>query len=339
MLNLNILNILNILNVLNIVENTTLLYFTLPLEIITSMFSEMFSHMNVCVSDDRKMAKFTEVADMYSSSGFTVPDVIRMNQGSDLSTLIESASIKILLNSMVDPDGVSEVSYPFVEDNGCVPMFHPMLNEHIGEGTYGHVYSMSRSRYSSDTVAVKFQSHSVGQKGWDAWVPGPSQMDIPMNPFEKEVAIQLHVGSFLLAPAVFNAWVAKYKTVWGDGKQDVFIMERMDKTIRDKTVQEKSFIAGVMDTIRSMHDLKVFHGDMHSGNIMVDSSSKPFMIDFGKSKVMPADVEGIKWCKLHDLMNLYQTLPNKAVLKGLVREEARSIQSNFYVLNTKFDFE
>lgn len=62
--------------------------------------------------------------------------------------------------------------------------------------------------YSMESVygplAIKFQMHAEGMKGWASWVPGPSYMDIPMNPFAQEVALQLHLSSNGIEPVVYN---------------------------------------------------------------------------------------------------------------------------------------
>lgn len=40
-------------------------------------------------------------------------------------------------------------------------------------------------------------------------------------------------------------------------------------------MDDRGFSLGVLDLIDGMNSLDVFHGDMHSANIMVDSDSKP----------------------------------------------------------------
>ncbi|CAM9531496.1 unnamed protein product [Pylaiella littoralis] len=65
-------------------------------------------------------------------------------------------------------------------------------------------------------------------------------------------------------------------------------MDRLKETLFEKTSRERDYTLGVMDVIDKMHINNVFHGDMHSGNIMIDGDNNPLMIDFGKSKTMPS---------------------------------------------------
>ena len=283
-----------------------------------------------------KLNGFTEICDHYTENGFNCPYVIKKSIGQELSSLGYCVSKMEPIPSIVDQCGeLNEVNYPLIL--GC---YYPKINSHIGEGTYGHVYSIQSTVENNETVAVKFQNHSTGTKGWDSWKPGSSYMDIPMNPFKDEIYLQAKLSSKGLAPVIFNAWEEEYNTVWGNGNQDVLIMKRLHETISQVTVKDPTFgIHGdVIRLIDEMHMSGVFHGDLHAGNIMIDSDGKPFIIDLGKSKSIPDGTFDREWCIMHDLMNLYQTLPNKSGLKRIIKDKAKSIDKNFRVLETCFDF-
>ena len=81
-----------------------------------------------------------------------------------------------------------------------------------------------------------------------------------------------------------------------------------------------------------------FHGDLHSQNIMIDSRDLPIIIDFGKTKEIPKDEDERKWCILHDLQNLHNTLPIKCKLKKIVLKYAKRICKELRVKDTTFEF-
>ena len=110
------------------------------------------------------------------------------------------------------------VPFPFLGTR-----FRPNLIKHIGEGTYGHVYSIGLD----EDYAAKFQLHSDGS-GFD-FIPGNGTMDIVMNSFEKEVQFQIKASLNGISPVVYNDWTEEYTTIWGKGEQ--FILAEIQRQI------------------------------------------------------------------------------------------------------------
>ena len=110
----------------------------------------------------------------------------------------------------------------------------------------------------------------------------------------------------------------------------------MSETLRSFILKDRSFSEGVLYLVQKMHNAGVFHGDMHSENIMVDEDGNPWMIDFGKSKMMPESAEDRKWCIVHDLVLLHNTLPNRSVLKVEIADRIRSLAPDLTVFGYAF---
>jgi len=218
------------------------------------------------------------------------------------------------------------VPFPFLGTR-----FRPNLIKHIGEGTYGHVYSLGQN----EDYAAKFQLHSDGS-GFD-FIPGNGTMDIVMNSFEKEVQFQIKASLNGISPVVYNDWTEEYNTIWGKGEHDVLIMDKLHETIIDVCRKDLTYNdVNLLHVIDNMHSINIFHGDLHSANIMRKSTGEPMIIDFGKSKTMPEGDEERKWCILHDLLNLFSTLPNKSSLKMSIKERASRLGTR--ALGMDFDF-
>ena len=286
------------------------------------------SSLGFCSVDNHNMDNFTIVKDMYTTSKLIPPRKLSF-EGGDLSTLVDIGESKRLY-SLVEED---LVPYPLMGET-----FLPRLDEHIGEGTHGHIYSL---KGNNGVNAVKFQLHSYGSGV--KFAPGNGTMDIPMNSFENEVSFQIYASANMISPIVYNAWFGKYSTIWGEEDHDVLIMDRLDKTIVDFVREDLSYVGGsrkVIDMIDEMHSMGIFHGDLHSGNIMTDFEGEPWVIDFGKSKVMPGSREARTWAILHDLQNLFLTVPKKSTLKKLIQEKAYVVAGSKQTraLGMDFDF-
>lgn len=298
---------------------------------ILSQLFQKISNMAVCKVDESDgMNKFTKCIDMYSKASLELPEKVSNSIGDSFSTLVNYEELSDLI-----PLQDEEVApYP-LKDTKCVPRIYPCINHHLGEGTYGHVYSMLANT-DDKYVAVKFQQHVDKDKG--VFKAGPGSMDIPMNSFENEVALQLSTSSVGLSPVVYNSWVCEYQSIWGNGLQDVLVMDNIYETLYDKCKNDYEYHVGVVEIIKELHIYGVFHGDLHSRNIMVEKDGKPVIIDFGKSKSMPGSIEEVYWCILHDLQNLFNTLPSKSILRNLVIEYARDISPDLVALDTVFEF-
>lgn len=299
---------------------------------IMSVLEKVKGKMACDVPDD-SMENFTKVNDFYESSGFVTPHNVAESVGGGFSSLVRRDEMDSMIDTMLPEDGESG-EYPLLGTN-CVPKIMPDIHEHIGEGTTGHVYSMLTRR---GPMAVKFQKHS-SEYGKTPFVPGNASMDVPMNEFALEVAIQLRMSCVGTSPNVFNAWISPYSTTWGGSEQDVLVMDRLHETLFVKTNREPSYTNGVFELVAKMHDHNVFHGDLHSGNLMVGEDHKPWIIDFGKSKSMPRRQEERRWCIVHDYFNLHNSLLRRSELKLLLRGKILELAHDRTVLGTTFDLD
>ena len=285
--------------------------------------------MTSCGGAEDDMKNFTEAVNMYDPAGFDTPPDVTGRLIADFSSLVHKAETSTAIGTIMT-DVEEEGRYPLLGTKSESRLM-PSINEHIGEGTTGHVYSIA-TRFGP--MAVKFQEHSSGSG--QAFVPGNGSMNVPMNEFALEVKFQLHMSSIGISPNVYNAWTGAYSTTWGDGQQDVLVMDRLKETLFQKTSRERDYTGGVMELVSKMHDNNVFHGDMHSGNIMVDGS-KPWMIDFGKSKPMPATDEGKRWAMVHDYVLLYTSLLRRSELKPIIKNKILELAPAKTVMGTAFD--
>lgn len=277
-----------------------------------------------------QMYKFTQCVNTYDLSGYETPSVLFDKIGDDFSSLVYKHEDDVTIDTIVYDD-MSRGMYPLLGNN-CLSRKMPNIHEHIGEGTTGHVYSMVGKH---GPVAVKFQEHSSGSPC--SFTPGNGNMNVMMNEFKLEVDFQLHMSSLGISPCVYNSWTSNYSCIWGSGNQDVLIMDRLKETIFEKTSREKEYTNGVMELISKMHDNNVFHGDMHSGNIMVDWKNVPLMIDFGRSKKMPQGDQERTWCMMHDYVLLYTTISRKSDLKPILKNKILELAPDRTILGTTFD--
>lgn len=114
-------------------------------------------------------------------------------------------------------------------------------------------------------------------------------------------------------------------------------MDRLDEILFEKTNRERSYTIGVMELINKMHNNNVFHGDLHSGNIMIGEEDKPWVIDFGKSKSMPSGTEERRWCMVHDYFLLYNSLRRRSELKPILKSKILDLAPDRTVLGATFD--
>ena len=284
-----------------------------------------FDEFDNCTPNEKKLSNFTRVKDWYTPSSNFVPSIIHELKNTQISRLEFDTGNKIIIDSLI----YEETEYPILSEK-----FYPQIDSHIGEGLNANVYSMNTSNKS---VAVKIQKHSTGKIGWDQWLAGYS-MDIPMNPFAQEVYLHLYASSGNLAPIVFNSWHANYKTTCHTGLHDIIVMEKMDMTLGDYVLENINFTKGVVDVIKNLHIIGIFHGDLTSENIMINSKNEPIIIDFSRSKPMPISPNGSKWCMIHDFMTLYKSLHENSLLREVIKGEARKLSYNFTILGKTFDF-
>lgn len=83
------------------------------------------------------------------------------------------------------------------------------------------------------------------------------------------------------------------------GYQTPFMkMEKLEMTLeeyREEFGLDKEMKEKIVDKVRRLHQLGIFHGDLHDENIMI-SNEEPFLIDFGESvRIQDIDSDYIKY--------------------------------------------
>lgn len=297
-----------------------------------------------CSSLDPCMLQFTVVADLYTVAGLPLPRLVCPD--TLLCNLVRSSDYKLHVKACAQvSSSETETVHPLYSSNesDCVPPFIPHLSGCIGVGTYSKVFSMvcidkvdmAKPCIDKTEVAAKLQVHATEHDEPE------DMMEIPMNDFEDEVAIQLYLSTFGIAPIVYNAWTCSFRSSLSHQKDvlhDIVIMTILDRTLED-TVLFNPLFTGVVEMVAQMHAANVFHGDLHTHNIMVDTEGNPFVIDFGRSKVMRGMSQDEKdWCRLHDLNNLYNTLPKESQLRHEVIKAASLISPTFTARGIPFKF-
>lgn len=78
-------------------------------------------------------------------------------------------------------------------------------------------------------------------------------------------------------------------------EQEYLIMERIiGNTIAEisatpsklpENFDPKAFMQELRDMVEKMHNAEVYHRDLHTGNVMIDESGRPVIIDFGTAYV------------------------------------------------------
>jgi serine/threonine protein kinase len=148
-----------------------------------------------------------------------------------------------------------------------------ITNKRVGKGGQGTVYvaccNETEKKSSEDCTHLvkKIKITSARQ----------------LEKFKTEVVLQSLAAYYGFAPKIFKCWIE------GDGKNKTgfFIMEKMDRSLSDvlnecKYDEEKTnqVFKKVDALIRKLHDISIFHGDIHLDNVMVHNG-KYKIIDFG----------------------------------------------------------
>jgi tRNA A-37 threonylcarbamoyl transferase component Bud32 len=108
---------------------------------------------------------------------------------------------------------------------------------------------------------------------------------------KKEINIQNECAKHNLCKAVEDWWKC-------NDNKTAFVMPMLDRTLKEKlsaigSINEESgnLIKDALSLIWRLHQIDIIHFDLNSGNIMMDSDGKLFLIDFGESKFIPNNNE------------------------------------------------
>jgi hypothetical protein len=262
---------------------------------------------------------------------------------------IEDTSLKEMFHPFVNKDSevIDITTFKFTQligfanpepYNPLVPEFIPSIKALEDVGTYGSIYSaciVSTNNYirgddmfDKCPYAVKIQTgFNFIDKEWNF-----KDLDIPENSFFTEVKYQIAASSHKISPRIYNAWECDIESIHSKFKlqeHSFLVMHRYYKTLQDSKIKKEDEDK-ILETIRTLHnEVNIFHGDLHSRNIMQSKDKRWAIIDFGKSKNMFIEKNHINYLKqlIFDYYLLYQTLGNKHAmfLKARILQEITDI--------------
>jgi len=164
------------------------------------------------------------------------------------------------------------------------------LDEKIGGGRYSAVYSV----VENPNLVIKYQSNCNRQ-----FLPHPSLMDFWGLSAARAAGIQGVPRVYAVSPAVrtprgrtpksdFSLPNSMWHLCAGFTVRYV-VMERLDTSLsaihaRGPVHADQAISYGlqIMETLKKLHLAGIFHGDIHAGNIMVDSSNIVKIVDFDR---------------------------------------------------------
>lgn len=246
------------------------------------------------------------------------------------------------------------LKYPFPEkyfDSNKFPESHnifgdssyPVIEKYIGHGTYGRIYQCKLYfRYSliQKSVALKLQLFKEAENK----IFNFKDLDIPHNSFEEEIKLQKIASENNLAPKVFSTVECNIASCWSDNKvrkHSFATMVQLDRTLYFYLYHSKKdniqMVRQLIFLVDSLHSIDIFHGDLHTQNIMLDSNENPFFIDFGKSKNMSdMNLDQRLWCKLHDFAILSNNCPRNSLIQQELKKECQRLVPNVNDRNNQF---
>jgi serine/threonine protein kinase len=71
---------------------------------------------------------------------------------------------------------------------------------------------------------------------------------------------------------------------------DLFTYIQFQPKARVNIIQANDFLLKLARSLANLHDIHIYHGDVKSENVVIDSARKLYLIDFGGSGVSYQDV-------------------------------------------------
>ena len=147
----------------------------------------------------------------------------------------------------------------------------------LGKGVAGTVYEVEKK---GTKFAMKEQHISTSNS---------REKTIALNKIGTEIKIGTLMGENNLGPKIYKSYLCES----GDHTKVLIVMEIMNKgsleEFSQKNLLDSEFIQTLRDKVKKMHELKIFHMDLHAGNIFVHQKSgpgdvsEPYIGDFGTS--------------------------------------------------------
>jgi serine/threonine protein kinase len=94
----------------------------------------------------------------------------------------------------------------------------------------------------------------------------------------------------------------------------------------------RTFFAGIRNTLEKMHDKKIYHRDLHWGNIMIDINGNHVIIDFGDAKVKDLESED-PYKETDSLGNTHFLERDEDSLSKVYKSVGEYLKDNNYIFN------
>lgn len=109
---------------------------------------------------------------------------------------------------------------------------------------------------------------------------------------EINMKISKLAGEFGIGPRIYDYY-------WNNGKFHI-IMDYINGTALHNTLLTTNVCRSLYSKIDLMHANRIYHNDLHSGNIIVTSNSDVFIIDYTMASWLSTDPNKLKLQLLHD---------------------------------------
>uniref|UniRef100_A0A6C0B5U6 Protein kinase domain-containing protein n=1 Tax=viral metagenome TaxID=1070528 RepID=A0A6C0B5U6_9ZZZZ len=192
----------------------------------------------------------------------------------------------------------------------------------LGKGAEGTVYEVEKkgaaAKYGNKKFAMKEQK-----------IPksfSKTEMDIELNKIGKEIKIGTLMGKNELSPKIHDSYLCES----GDHVKVFIVMDIMNGGSLEEFSQinliDAEFMQKIRDKVKKMHELKIFHTDLHAGNIFVHKKDggvdEPYIGDFGTSEFFDGRMKFLtrREGKLYFLDNLLPD-PTKLIVRTMMAIE------------------
>jgi len=192
----------------------------------------------------------------------------------------------------------------------------------LGKGLEGIVYEVEKKGAVAQDGIKKFAMKE--QK-----IPkslSKTEMDIELNKIGTEIKIGTLMGERDLSPAIHDSYLCES----GDHVKVFIVMDIMNlgtlEEFSQKNLIDAEFIQKIRDKVKKMHELEIFHTDLHVGNIFVHQKSggdpEPYIGDFGTSEFFDGQMKFLtrRERELYFLGNLLPD-PTKLIVRTMMAIE------------------
>ena len=190
----------------------------------------------------------------------------------------------------------------------------------LGKGVAGTVYEVEKKGAAADDkkYAMKEQEIHESFRG--------RAKDIELNKIGTEIEIGTLMASHDLSPEIYDSYLCES----GDHTKVFIVMEIMNhgtlEEFSQKNLLDAEFIQKIRDKVKKMHELQIFHTDLHAGNIFVHQKPggvpEPYIGDFGTSEFFDGQMKFLtrRERELYFLDNLLPD-PTKLIVRTMMAIE------------------